>query len=55
MKKRFIKLICNYGKQLCLLAFCVASLASEICRARFYQPEEPAGLEDFIRNKKQER
>lgn len=52
MKKRIIKVICKYGAQLCALALIVAPLTSEICRARFYQPEEPKGLEGFVRKSK---
>lgn len=46
------KLICKVGIPLCSLATLVAPMVSRGCRIRFYQPEEPEGLQEFIQAKK---
>lgn len=47
--KKFMRLI---GNMLCMAACLVAPMASEVCRGKCYQPEEPEGLEEFVRKKK---
>ena len=47
MKKTVNKLICKFGAQLCAVAMVIAPLVSDICRNKYYQPEEPEGLAAF--------
>jgi cyclic lactone autoinducer peptide len=47
MKSTIMKFICKYGARLCAVALAVAPLASEACKMKYYQPEEPEGLRDF--------
>lgn len=47
MKKTVTKLICKFGAQLCAVAMVIAPLVSDICRNKYYQPEEPEGLAAF--------
>ena len=47
MKKRVTRLICKFGVQLCAVAAVIAPLVSDICRFKYYQPEEPEGLDTF--------
>ena len=37
---------------LCSLAILAAPLAERACRTIFYEPEQPEGLADFVRNNK---
>ena len=47
MKKTVARLICKFGAQLCAVAMVIAPLVSDICRNKYYQPEEPEGFEVF--------
>lgn len=47
MKKRVTRLICKFGVQLCAVAAVIAPLVSDICRFKYYQPEEPEGMDAF--------
>lgn len=51
MKKKIMDFICKYGCKLCAVAVVIAPLASEACKVKYYQPEEPAGLRDFAMKK----
>ena len=51
MKKKIMDFICKYGCKLCAAAVVIAPLASEACKVKYYQPEEPAGLRDFAMKK----
>lgn len=52
MKKTVAKLICKFGTQLCAVAMVIAPLVSDICRNKYYQPEEPEGLEAFANERR---
>lgn len=52
MKKTVTKLICKFGAQLCAVAMVIAPLVSDICRNKYYQPEEPEGLESFANERR---
>lgn len=52
MKKTVTKLICKFGAQLCAVAMVIAPLVSDICRNKYYQPEEPEGLAAFANKHK---
>ena len=41
------------GKTLVALAIIAAPVASDICKITWYQPEEPKGLKEFARKKKE--
>lgn len=45
MKHRWNKIL----EKMCMFAITIAAIASTSCRAHFYEPEEPEGLEDFNR------
>lgn len=45
MKHRWNKIL----EKMCMFAITIAAMASTSCRAHFYEPEEPEGLEDFNR------
>ena len=47
MKKTVARLICKFGAQLCAVAMVIAPLVSDICRNKYYQPEEPEGFMTF--------
>ena len=51
MKKKIMDFICKYGCKLCAVAVAIAPLASEACKVKYYQPEEPVGLRDFAMKK----
>ncbi|MGN0367630.1 MAG: cyclic lactone autoinducer peptide [Wujia sp.] len=45
------KLLKRYGGVICSFAMAVATLASQSCRLRLYEPEEPKALREFIKQK----
>lgn len=47
MKKAIARLICKFGTQLCAVAMVIAPLVSDVCKNKYYQPEEPEGLDAF--------
>ena len=49
MKKTLTSILSKFGTLMIALAVIAAPLASEICRTRYYQPEEPEGLEAFAK------
>lgn len=48
MKKILATLVAKFGRQLCTLAGMAAVFSTYGCRGKFYQPEEPVGLAEFI-------
>lgn len=53
MKKSVAKLICKFGTPLRTAASVVAPMVSDTCKNKYYQPEEPAGLEAFVKSQKE--
>jgi hypothetical protein len=53
MKKSVAKLICKFGTPLRTAAAVVAPMVSDTCKNKYYQPEEPAGLEAFAKSQKE--
>lgn len=47
MKKAIARLICKFGTQLCAVAMVIAPLVSDVCKNKYYQAEEPEGLDAF--------
>ena len=47
MKKAISRLICKFGTQLCAVAMVIAPLVSDVCKNKYYQAEEPEGLDAF--------
>lgn len=52
MEKMFKKFIQQHGKQICNTAAAMASIAPNCCRGHWYQPEEPKGLTEFLKEHK---
>ena len=52
MEKMFKKFIQQHGKQICNTAAAMASIAPNCCRGHWYQPEEPNGLTEFLKERK---
>lgn len=52
MEKMLRKMIQQHGKQFCTTAVAIASIAPNCCRGHWYQPEEPVGLVEFLRERK---
>lgn len=47
--KKIVQFILKNGGRLCAFAVGVASIAPLCCRGNWYQPEEPEGLETFMK------
>lgn len=52
MKKAIARLICKFGTQLCAVAMVIAPLVSDVCKNKYYQPEEPEGFEAFVESRR---
>lgn len=53
MEKMFKKFIQQHGRQLCSTAVTMASIAPKCCRGHWYQPEEPQGFAEFLKERKE--
>ena len=52
MKELYKMFLVKIAKWLCRFAIGVATIAPFCCRGQFYEPEEPKGLENFIKEQK---
>lgn len=50
MKKMLAQFFTRKGRKICATVVSIASIAPLCCRASWYQPEEPEGLEEFLKN-----
>ncbi len=46
------KIIEKYGKLICMVAVLITTFGLNDCKGSWYQPKEPEGLEEFIKNKR---